>query len=217
RLDGRAIARGLVSLGPGETAQKRFTTTLPPDVRTAEVVAELDGDSLAVDDRRFLRVEVRRDVRVLLVDGDPRTVRHEDELFYLETALRPGDRSDSSLEVATTTVDELPRRRLADFDVVFLCNVKPLEGRRVAELEDWVKKGGGLLVALGENVDPDAYNAQMGPLLAQELRTAHQFAAGPKAPDAGRAERLSRLESRHPIFAVFSADAPGLRAASFWK
>jgi hypothetical protein len=217
RIDGRAVARGLVSLGPGESVQKRFSAQLPSDARTAEVVAELDGDNLPIDDRRYLRVELRRDVRVLLVDGDPRTVRHEDELFYLETALRPGDRADSSLEVATTTVDELPRRRLADYDVVFLCNVKPLEARRVAELEEWVKKGGGLLVALGDNVDPDAYNAQMAPLLAQELRTTHQFAGGPKAPDAGRAERLARLESRHPIFAVFSAEAPGLRAASFWK
>jgi hypothetical protein len=144
-------------------------------------------------------------------------VRHEDELFYLETALRPGDRADSALEVATTTVDELPRRHLADFDVVFLCNVKPLEAARVAELEDWVKKGGGLLLALGDNVDADVYNAQMAPLLAQALRTTHQFAGGPKAPDAGRAERLAHLEARHPIFSVFSAEAPGLRAASFWK
>lgn len=217
RLDGRAIARGLVSLGPGETAQKRFTTTLPPDVRTAEVVAELDGDSLAVDDRRFLRVEVRRDVRVLLVDGDPRTVRHEDELFYLETALRPGDRADSALQVVTTTVDELPRRRLADYDAIFLCNVKPLEPKRVTELEEWVKKGGGLLIALGDNVDPDGYRASMGPLLAQDLRTVHQFALGPKAVDAGRAERIGHLESMHPIFAIFSTRAPGLREASFWK
>ena len=217
RVDGRAVARGLLTLGPGETAQKKFTTTLPPDVRTAEVAAELDGDSLALDDRRYLRVEVRRDVRVLLVDGDPRTVRHEDEIFYLETALRPGDRADSALQVSSTTVDELPRRRLADYDAIFLCNVKPLEPKRVSELEEWVKKGGGLLISLGENVDPDAYDAAMAPLLAQELRTVHQFALGPKAPDAGRAERIGRFEPTHPIFSIFSAKSPGLREAAFWK
>src|SRR5262249_25565875 len=69
RIDGRAVARGLVTLGPGETVQKRFSATLPTEARTAEVVAELDGDNLAIDDRRYLRVELRRDVRVLLVDG----------------------------------------------------------------------------------------------------------------------------------------------------
>ena len=57
------------------------------------------------NDRRYLRVEVRRDVRVLLVDGDPRTARRDDELFYLETALRPGDRDDSQLEVTTGSKD----------------------------------------------------------------------------------------------------------------
>src|SRR5262249_8470595 len=157
-------------------------------------------DGLALDDRRYLRVEVRRDIRVLLVDGDPRTVRHEDEIFYLETALRPGDRADSALQVAATTVDELPRPRLAHHHAQFLCNAKPLEPKRVAEIEDWVKKGGGLLVSLGDNVDPDVYNASMAPLLAQELRTVHQFSLGPKAPDAGRAERIGRFEAMHSIF-----------------
>lgn len=217
RIEGRAVARGLVSVGPGETVQKRFTATLPGDGRSAEVVVELDDDSLALDDRRYLRVELRRDVRVLLVNGDPRTVRHDDELFYIETALRPGDRADSALAVSTTTVDELPRRRLADYDVVFLANVKPLEPKRVAELEEWVKKGGGLLISLGDNVDPDAYNAAMAPLLAQELRTAHQFAAGPKAADSVRTERIGRFEATHPIFTIFSSKALGLREASFWK
>src|SRR5262249_24434618 len=143
RVDGHAVARGLVTLGPGETTQKRFTVTLPPDAHGALVSVELDGDNLAIDDRRYLRVELRRDVRVLLVDGAPATSRHDDELFYLETALRPGDRSDSALTVTTTTVDELARRHLSDYDAVFLCNVNPLDGRQVAELAAWVEKGGG--------------------------------------------------------------------------
>jgi hypothetical protein len=217
RIAGKAVARGLVTIAAGETFEKRFSASLPPDARTAEVTVEIDPDGLPLDDRRHLRVELRREVRVLLVDGDPRTVRYEDELFYLETALRPGDRADSALEVTTTTVDELPRRRLADYDVVFLCNVKPLEPERVAELARWVDTGGGLAVTVGSNVDADAYNARMAPLLAQELRSMRQLAEGPKGPDAGRAEKIGRFDINHPVFMVFSAQAAGLRDASFWK
>ena len=37
------------------------------------------------------------EVRVELRGVDPRTVRREDELFYLETALHPGERADTQL------------------------------------------------------------------------------------------------------------------------
>src|SRR5262249_42751081 len=226
-IDGRPVARGLVTLGPGEKTEKRFSAALPGEAKTAEVSVELDGDALAIDDRRYLRVGPRRGVAVLpvhggprpvrLVDGDPRTVRHEDELFYLETALRPGDRSDSALSVATTTVDDLPKRHLADFDVVFLCNVRALEREAVADIEAWVRKGGGLIVTMGSNVEADAYAAAMAPILAQELKTPLQPAVGPKGPDSGRAERIGRFEATHPVFSVFSGKAAGLREASFWK
>ena len=133
----RAVARGLVDARPRRDAQKRFSATLPPATRaTAEVV----GRARRRRARRStiaatLRVEVRRDVRVLLVDGDPRTVRHDDELFYLETALRPGDRDDSAARRRPPRPStSWPRRRLADFDVVFLCNVQAAraEARRRA-------------------------------------------------------------------------------------
>jgi hypothetical protein len=185
------------------------------------VTVELDEDELPVDDRRYARVEVRREVRVLLVDGDPRTVRHEDELFYLETALRPGDRADSQLAVAVATADELAQRRLGDFDVVFLCNVKALPAERVADLEAFVRRGGGLFVAVGDNVEADAYAATMAPLLPQQLRDVRvaSLAASARpegegdAPGAG--ERLRAADTRHPMLAVFAGQADGLRAARF--
>jgi hypothetical protein len=217
RLGGRAIARGLVQLLPGERASKRFSAQLPAEERGAEIVVEVEGDELGVDDQRYLRVELRRDVRVLIVDGDPSTVRHDDEAFYLETALRPGDRGDSSVVVSVATADELARRKLSDVDVVFLLNVKPLDPPRVTELEGWVKKGGGLFISVGDNVDPDAYNGAMAPLLPQELRSLRRLADGPRDPEIGRAERLGRLDATHPIFQVFSSEAASLREARFWN
>lgn len=215
-LGGRAVARGLVSVPAGQTVSKRFSITLSDRARGEDGEVALEHDALPIDDVRHLRVELRREVRVLLVDGEPAQVRHEDELFYLETALRPGDRSDSALAVAVTTVDDLPRRRLGDFDVVVLANVVALPAERATELASWVDRGGGLFVTLGKQVDVDAYARTMGPLLAAPLHAAREIAPGASDKErAGRAERLGRLESGHPIFAIFTAGAPGLREARF--
>ena len=70
----------------------------------------IDHDGFALDDRRACRVEASRGLRVLLVDGDPRTVRTEDEVFFLEAALRAGG---SNFSVTTVLPDDLgePRSR----------------------------------------------------------------------------------------------------------
>jgi hypothetical protein len=221
RVGTRAVARGLISLGPGEGASKRFSVPLPGDARAAEATVEIDGDALSADDRRHLRLELRSEVRVLVVDGDPRTVRHDDETFYLETALRPGDRADSALSVSSATPDELPSLRLPDYDVIFLCNVKALPDAPVRALGDWLQKGGGLFISVGDNVDADAYDAQMLPLLPQELKSPQTLAppgATPKERD-DLAERLAaKFEAGHPIFSVFgAAGVQALRAARFHR
>ena len=175
------------------------------EIGVHELAGELPPDALAADDRRFARVEVRRDLRVLVVDGDPRTSRRDDEVFYLETALRPGDRDDSQLEVTTVAPDEVANRRLADFDVVFLCNVKAPDG---AALKDYVRHGGGLFIALGDNVDADAYNDALGDLLPQPLQALRTVGATAADRDDGERQAAgagdsasARIDRNHPLLA----------------
>jgi len=218
RVGKQIVARGTISLGPGERTRKRFLDSLPRDARAADIAVEIDHDALTADDRRFVRAQLREEVRALLVNGDPHTDRHEDELFYLEAALRPGDRGDSGVSLTTVTVDELPVVPLAEFDVVVLANVRALSTDRVAQLASWVRGGGGILVAPGENVDPDAYNKTMQPLLPQALHTPLDISYGSRGAErAGRELRLTKFDVDHPIFSVFSQDAPGLREARFSK
>jgi len=225
RVDGKPVTKGLVDVPAHGRAQKRFFHVFQPsasesDIGVHEVIAELGPDALTADDRRFARVEVRRDLRVLLVDGDPRTSRRDDEVFYLETALRPGDRDDSQLDVTTVAPDELANRRLADFDVVFLCNVKTPDG---AALHDYVRHGGGLFIALGDNVDPDAYNDALGDLLPQPLQALRTVGATAADRDdgerlaGGNGQRLGRVDRNHPLLAPLgeSHAAEALEAARF--
>lgn len=216
RIEGRVVARGLVTLAPGERQSRQFLASLPTGSRFADLVVELDPDALSMDDRRYARTELREEVRALLVNGDPRTVRYEDELFYLEAALRPGDRADSGTALTTVTVDDLPEIRLADFDVVVLANVRALRRELVARLVTWIQAGGGLMVTVGENVDADAYARTMAPLLPQMLRSSLDVSYGSQPEErALRALQLTKWQAEHPIFAIFSGEAPGLREARF--
>ncbi|MBA3818270.1 MAG: BatA domain-containing protein, partial [Deltaproteobacteria bacterium] len=81
----RVVARGTIDLAAREKKLKRFLAALPAGARAtdASVAITSPTDALAVDDKRWVRASLRDRVRVLLVDGDPRTVRHDDELFYL--------------------------------------------------------------------------------------------------------------------------------------
>ncbi|HEX5061396.1 MAG TPA: BatA domain-containing protein [Kofleriaceae bacterium] len=227
----RVVARGSLELGPGEKKVKTFNATLPPGVRATDASVSLAGDKLAIDDRRWVSATLRDEVRVLLVDGDPRTVRHDDELFYLEAALRPGDREDSGASVRTITADDLagiePNRRaggapainIDDFDVVVLANVPALPAERVAVLAQWLHRGGGILIAPGDKVDPAAYDRTMLPLMPQSLRDPIDTTWGvqPDEQDS-RALHLVKWEADHPIFAPFSKDHPEQIAdAKFFK
>jgi hypothetical protein len=223
----RVVARGTLEVPPAEKRSKRFLAVLPPGTRTTDASVSLAGDALAIDDRRWVRASLRDEVRVLVVDGDPRTVRHDDEAFYLEAALRPGDREDSGTSVRVITPEELagidPKVHatainLDDFDVVVLANVAALPAERVAILAEWVRAGGGILIAPGDRVDPAAYDRTMLPLLPQSLRDPIDttWGASPEDRDS-RALHLVKWQADHPIFAPFSKDAPELADAKFYK
>jgi hypothetical protein len=156
-------------------------------------------------------------------------VRHDDEVFYLEAALRPGDREDSGTSVRVITSEELagiePRARgtaaaidLDEFDVVVLANVAALPAARVNVLADWMRAGGGILVSPGDHVDPAAYDRTMLPVMPQSLRDPIDttWGAPPDERDS-RALHLVKWEADHPIFTPFSKAAPELAEAKFFE
>lgn len=226
RVDGKAVARGLLDLPPWEKSVKRFFHLLSrggdSGVGVHEVIAELEPDQLAGDDRRYARLDVERDLRVLVVDGDVRPTRRLDEVFYLETALRPGEGADAPVDLAITTPDELGRRRLGDYDVIFFCNVKA--GAASAELRDFVLRGGGLFISVGDNVEPEAYNSALGDLLPAPLEGLRTVGASLTARSdgevraSGEGEHIGRIDRRHPVMAPFAgARDDALKEARFGR
>ncbi len=122
---------------------------------------QLPTDALPVDNVRYLAAEVAGAVRVLLVNGEPSIDEYEDESFFLATALRPEGEVFSGNEVVVVDETELNGADLRAFDVVVLANVYHVGETAVTSLEQFVRRGGGLVVFLGDQVDPDFYNTAL--------------------------------------------------------
>src|SRR6476620_10549837 len=218
RLDGNEVARGFVDVPAGGRARKRFVHTVSGVAHQAEVV--IDHDGFALDDRRACRVEASRGLRVLLVDGDPRTVRTEDEVFFLEAALRAGG---SNFSVTTVSLDDLANRDLASYGAVFLANVARPSATVAAAVTRYVEGGGGLFISVGDRVDADSWNQTMNKVLPQPLGLKRSAAALPGARPEGEtvdlrpAERLAPIDRRHPLLAAFPARGEGLASARFFQ
>ena len=220
RVDGSAVAQGSVDLPPGGHARKRFLHSLPTgDSSAHNLTVEIEGDAFALDNRRYAHFEMSRILRVLAVDGDPRTTRTEDEAFFLEAALRQGS---SGALVTTKLGDEVSPDSLSAYTVVALLNLAQPSVALAAALERFVRAGGGLFISVGDHVDTSSWNSRMAQLLPQPLALVRTAAAPPgqrpgETVDDRPAERLLPLDRRNPLLSVFSEQGEGLVSARFFK
>jgi len=162
----------------------------------AVVSLALPGDAYPDDDVLFLSLTVPREVKALLVDGAPSPVRQRDPAFYVEAALTG---SASPVRPTVVDLDGLSRARLADYDVVFLLNVRSL-GEKAGELVDFVERGGGLFLAMGDEVDPERYEAELRRILPAPLHVV-------KTASERDAARFSEVDWEHPALSVFKGAA----------
>lgn len=137
--------------------------TVPIDVTFADagshrVDVELLGDSLPADGRGFAVVDVRANLDVVLIDGEPGIEPFEGETDFLALALSAGY---SRVRVTTLLASDWDATPIATADLVVLANVDQLPDARIRELEKLVEAGTGLIVFAGTAVSPELYNAQL--------------------------------------------------------
>lgn len=124
-VDGKRMSESLVDLPPNTTTDKHFSFPLQSNAMIhGRVTIEQDG--LEEDNQRMFSYQPDRKLKVLLVDGDPRGVAHQNETFYLERALNPFASATADMDPVVCTLAELPQRDLYQFSVVILSNVREL-------------------------------------------------------------------------------------------
>jgi hypothetical protein len=206
RSQERDLEVGSVDVVPGTIVDKALRHAFERPGHIPVTVA-LEPDALAEDDVRHVMVEVRRQVRTLIVDGAPSGVPKEDEVFYLERALLAGAADQPPPRVITA--DDLSRTDLAGFDVVILAGVATFTRADGARLAEHVERGGGLMISAAEGLDVDLYNAELGAVLPRPLR-------GLKIVDAARGGvgsegevGLAEPDLEHPVMEIFRGDGLG--------
>lgn len=214
RVGGQAVAKGFVDLAAGGTAQKVLTHRFEQGgVVQGEV--GIEHDFLPEDDQRAFTLLVPKELRALVINGAPSTVRLKDEGFFVEAALfAPG----SPLRPTVRDAEAGLREDFAAYDVIFLLNVPAPSAEQALALESFVKQGGGLFLSMGDNVDPELYSTRLARVLPRPLRLP-KSAVDSTAPDAAaRAARLVSVRTEHPVFSVFTGSAQeGLLSARFYR
>ena len=190
----RMAIRSFIEVPQAGSTKKTLAYDFPTG-GPAVLSLSLPEDAYPEDDALALTLHVPREVKVLVVDGAPSPVRQRDAAFFVEAAL-----SGNSSPVRPTVVDQdgLSKVRLSDYDVVFLLNVRSL-GEKAPELVDFVERGGGLFLAMGDEVDPDRYELELKRILPAPLHVV-------KTADRSAA-RFAEVDWDHPALAVFSGPA----------
>lgn len=152
-------------VGKDQMATVAFSYRFPaPGDYVVQVQAA--ADDLPLDDRRGAIVRVRDTVPVLLVNGKPANELFDRATQWARVALSPYEEGTALPPTAVFRPRVLTQAQfsndrdgdLSDYDAVFLCDVPQVTDAEARRLEAHVRRGGAVVVSLGDRVDLGSYN-----------------------------------------------------------
>jgi hypothetical protein len=192
-LDGVKRAQETIKLAADGEAIVRFTTPkLKPGLRRAEVRLAGEPDPLERDDHRYATLDVQPAQRVLTISDqaiDAEFVANAlDPAAYREQGPRPFpvDRVLSAQFTGSFT------KPLKDYATIFLLNVRELPESDWGRLNQYVREGGGLVIAPGDRTLADALNTRAAALLPATL--------GPVQSTKEVDFTFGKADVAHPLF-----------------
>ena len=196
-VDGRAAGRQYVDVPAGGEATVQFPHRFEtPGEHAVEIRAP--SDALDIDNRRYLVINVRQEVRVLCIDGRPAGDPTKASVYALRNALLAGSESNEQSPIKVVTAPESALMEgVAGFDCVMLSNVAQFTTSEARLLDNYVRHGGSLVFFLGDRVRGENYNRTLAdvprPILPARLGEVAKNAAG----------RLDPRNYEHPILRPF--------------
>ncbi|HLX62302.1 MAG TPA: hypothetical protein VKX17_13570, partial [Planctomycetota bacterium] len=219
KVDGQSAAEQMVALPAKGSTAVRADLHLPKAGWTS-ISAELGEDVIAADNARFLCCDAHAYLGVLVCRPNPQGGQSRG--FFIEKAL---SLPNTGVNVVTCTPTDFSNQNFDTLSVIFMVECEPAdeEGRKF--LNNFVARGGGLVLVAGNGTDADSFNR----MFARESDP-----AGPLAPakmlgpwgsgDANSAQdqpfqTIHDIAVQHPLFASLRrGDVPvDLGTASFFR
>jgi Aerotolerance regulator N-terminal len=203
RLEGDV---NIESIPPGQTREEKLQLSFG-QLGFNQVSANIENEEtgLAADNVRYAVVEIRKQVPILIVDGDPTNgVKLGGDTFHVQTLLTAA----RGYQTFTRGVLELEQPNLDQYASIYLLNVREISDKGLKNLESYVREGGSVAFFLGERVRPDFYNEKLyrkgqgifpAPLADRPYPPLSEEELKPDLLD-GQLKMFVR-EEKHPIFA----------------
>ena len=158
---------------------------------------ELAGDNFAADNAWHFTVDVLPGIRILLVNGEASEQWFDDEGHWFSLAVNSSGESPFRLQALEPA--DLSAASLRQNDVAVLLNVGGLSDSQAADLGDYVRGGGALLIAPGDQVDPERFNRQFADISPAQL-------ASPEPAEFSDYLVIADFDRRHPVFRSLDTD-----------
>ncbi|MEX1197530.1 MAG: BatA domain-containing protein [Pseudohongiellaceae bacterium] len=205
-IDDEPVSRDTLSLADRSEAVAR----LPVEFESAgqrDGEVRVEGDDFSADNRHFFAIDVRPEIRVLLVNGSPSGNWYEDGAHWFELALS-GEGVESPWSVTSVTEDEFDPGELSSHDVLVLLDAGLSTARQGAAVSRFVGNGGSLLVAPGRNTGGTELSEWLDVLPAR-LRQAEALGGNDYLLLADR-------DRRHPVLEPLDIDWSA-RFRGYWQ
>lgn len=126
-------------------------------------ILRIGEDANPADNTRYLAFDAHESLKVLAVldqDPVPGTDKPTD---FVELCLNPLSRrqngSRALYQFTHISAQDLLAVDLSEYELIVMANVSEVSKVEAERLEEFAKNGGGILMFLGQNVDPEGYNA----------------------------------------------------------
>jgi len=171
RADGVEIDRKIIPvLKPGSSATVSLFVPFY-NAGATQITAEITGDELAADNVRRAVAVVRDRVSVLCVDGSSGDAGR---LVVAALLARAGGIQSEDYIVRSVPWLSFPAEDLSKVDVIFFTDVPEITEQQAEQLEQFVRKGNGLVWFGGDSVKAGAWNERAAspetPLLPARIR-----------------------------------------------
>ena len=199
-IDGRPAGDATVPVGSNQVADVFF----PRASGRAASVSVDDPDGVQADNTRFTALGATGASPIAVITGSGDLSR---DAFYVQHALAAGGaRGYRPVGLSGAKLSALDTGALDEYAAVVLVSTRGLERRGREVLAAYVRGGGGLLLAIGPEVDGEVVADVLGRDAALKLST---------TPTPVSPRTIAPADVRHPIFRPFASNAAALGLVTF--